>query len=118
MNSRAHWLVASLGGVVVGAFLLIGGVWAQEPPVYGGPYISNPAAPEVSERQVRIHEAYCRKQFGGICPPSDMTFTPEALNKMGEERWYRGPYVPPEPGHVTDCHPDPNNPEKPICVYK
>jgi hypothetical protein len=122
MNNRSHWLAASLGGVLVGAFLLIGGAWAQEPPVYGGPYISNPAPPEVSERQVRIHEAYCRKQFGGICPPSDKTFTQEQLKEQEEDSRYRGPYVPPDPANtapavVTSCSPDPDNPEGPrICT--
>jgi hypothetical protein len=119
MNNRAHWLVGSLGGVVVGALLFIGGVWAQEAPAYGGPYISNPgtATLEGFKRQERVREAYCRKQPGG-CPPSGKSFTQEQLKEQEEATRYRGPYVPPEPGHLTDCHPDPNNPEKPICVHE
>jgi hypothetical protein len=109
MNNRAHWLAASLGGVIVGAFVLAGGVRAQEVPLDAGPHISNPGAiqPEELKRQEQIHEDYCHSQPGGICA-TDTTFTPER---------YDGPYVPPEPGHLTDCHPDPNNPEKPICVH-
>jgi hypothetical protein len=38
--------------------------------------------------------------------------------EMEESKRERGPYVPPEPGHLTDCHPDPNNPGKPICVHR
>ena len=48
MNNRTHWLTALLGAVIVGAFLFIGGVWAQEAPVYGGPHISNPAPRKAS----------------------------------------------------------------------
>src|SRR4029077_5843112 len=96
MNNRAHWLAASLGGVVVGAFLFIGGVWAQDPPVYGGPYISNPGTGTLEEfkRQERVREAYCRKQPGGRCPPSGFSLAPVEHLKEEEESRYRGPYVP------------------------
>lgn len=119
MNNRAHWLVASLGGVIFGTFMCVGGVWAQEASLYGGPHISNPGAipPEELKRQEQVHEDYCRSQPGGICA-TDKTFTPEQLKQMEQSKRYRGPYVPPEPGHLTDCHQDPNNPEKPICVHK
>ncbi len=119
MNHRAHWLAASLGGVIFGTFMCVGGVWAQEAPLYGGPHISNPGAvsPGEVQRRERIHEEYCRKQPGGGCIMGK-TFTSEQLKQEQEARRYRGPYVPPEPGHLTDCHQDPNNPEKPICVHK
>jgi hypothetical protein len=120
MNNRAQWLSAWLVGVFVLAFPSFWGVWAQEAPLYGGPHISNPAPPEVSERQMRIHEEYCRTHPDACV--MGFTYTPEGLKQLGESIRDRGPYVPPNPKNTaaivtTTCRPDPNNPEGPeICM--
>lgn len=120
MKNRAHWLAASLAGVIVGAFLLVGNARAQEAPLYAGPHISNPAPPEVSERQTRIHQEYCRTHPDACV--MGFRYTPEGLKQMGESIRDRRPYVPPNPANtapavITSCRPDPNNPEGPhICM--
>jgi hypothetical protein len=109
-----------LSGVVVAAFACAEGVRTQEEaaPAHGNPYTSNPGAipPEKLKRNEQIRDEFCRQQPNGCV--SGFKFTPEGLKEMGDAKRDHGPYVPPEPGHLTDCHPDPNNPEKPICVHE
>jgi hypothetical protein len=118
MRDRAHWLAALLGGVFIAALVSVGGIWAQEPPLYGGPHISNPGAipSEELKRNERVYQEHCRQQ------PADCVagfrFTPEGLKEMDEASRYHGPYVPPDPRNTAPvwtqtCHPDPNNPKGP-----
>ena len=120
IKNRTHRLAALLGGIFVAAFVCVGGIWAQEEatPLYGGPHMGNPGAipPEELKRNEQIYEEYCRHQPDQCA--MGFKYNREALKELGESKRYRGPYVPPEPGHATDCHQDPNNPEKPICVHK
>lgn len=112
-SNRAGRIAALLGGFLVVAFVCMECVWAQAAtaPEYGGPYMSNPGAipPEELKRNEQLRDEYCSHE------PRHCA---HGFKQSSEPNRYDGPYVPPQPGHLTECHPDPNNPEKPICVYK
>jgi hypothetical protein len=96
---------------------LKGRAYAQQasppPSNYGGPFIANPGAipPEELKRHFQKHEEYCRTHPGACIAPNNV---PPPLNR------YTGPdgrLNPGHLGHTTVCHPEPNNPSKPICVH-
>jgi hypothetical protein len=119
MTQYRGWLIVFIIVPLLGLSEWSGGAYAQQastpPGDYGGPFISNPKAqsPEEFKREIRIREEYCRTHPGGACISDQRA--PMPVVRHPEEPGY---WVTAEPGHLTDCHPDPNNPEKPICVYK
>src|SRR5260370_41712367 len=103
MKNRSRCMAVLLSGVFVAAFACPGGVRAQEEaaPVHGNPYTSNPGAipPEELKRNEQIRDEYCRHQPNGCV--TGFKLTPEGRKEMGDAKPDSGPYVPPEPRHLT-----------------
>jgi hypothetical protein len=81
---------------------------------YSGPSVSNPKdqTSEETKREIQIEEKYCRAHPDACISDRHAGPTADQM-RHPEEPWY---WATPEPGHTTVCRPDPNNPEKPICV--
>jgi hypothetical protein len=116
MSQYKKWMVAFLSLLLLTFLRGESDVSAQQPPIlsgdYEGPFISNPTAQSPAElkREIQIREKYCRTHTPGACIPDQDPRGPVNID--------RGNPAPAEYGHLTVCHPDPNNPERPICVYK
>ena len=113
MSQYRPWVIALLPLLLLTFAGRSGSVYAQQAPTppgdYGGPFMANPGAipPEELKKDFQKREEYCRTHPGGCIADQHM---PPPVNI------YSGPYAPPVP--TTVCHPDPNNPAKPICVQE